>query len=119
MHTLIVLVALTGLMAPTEGTSAPTWLSDYSQARRQGAAQKKPLAVFLSSGKESWGRRVTQGSVGGEVRRLLASRYVCVSVDTTTEEGRRLASAFEMPNGLGLVISDRSGAPRPSVTPAN
>lgn len=110
MHTSIMLVALTGLMAPLEGAASPTWLRDYSQARRQGAAQKKPLAVFLSSGKESWGRRVTEGSVGAEVRRLLASHYVCVSLDTTTEEGRRLASAFEMPNGLGLVISDRSGS---------
>jgi len=109
MHTSIVLAALTGLLAPAEGASAPTWLSDYAQARRLGAAQKKPLAVFLSSGKENWGKRATEGSLGGEVRRLLAGRYVCVNVDTTTEEGRRLASSFEMPNGLGLVISDRTG----------
>ncbi len=109
MHTSIVWVALMGLAAPAEGTS-PTWLNDYSQARQRGADQKKPLAVFLSPGKESWGKQATEGEQGKEVRRLLADRYVCVNIDTSTEAGRRLASAFDMPGGKGIVISDRSGS---------
>ena len=108
MHTSIVWLALMGLAAPAEGTS-PTWLNDYSQARRLGTTEKKPLAVFLSPGKQGWGKRATEGEQGKEVRRLLADRYVCVSIDTSTEAGRRLAEAFEMPAGKGLVISDRSG----------
>lgn len=108
MHTSIVWLALMGLAAPAEGTS-PTWLNDYSQARRLGTDQKKPLAVFLSPGKESWGKRALEGEQGKEVRRLLADRYVCVSIDTSTEAGRRLAEAFEMAGGKGIVISDRSG----------
>jgi hypothetical protein len=109
MHTSIVLLALTGLAAPAEGTS-PTWLNDYSQARRLGADQNKPLAVFLSPGKENWGKRAMEGEQGKEVRRLLASHYVCVSINTSTEAGRRLAEAFEMAGGKGIILSDRSGA---------
>src|SRR5215469_9255547 len=108
MHTSIVWAALMGLAAPADGKS-PTWLNDYSQARRLGAAQNRPLAVFLSPGKEGWGKRATEGDGGKEVRRLLADRYVCVAIDTSTEAGRQLASAFEMPEGKGIVLSDRSG----------
>ncbi len=99
MHTSIVWVALMGA----------TWLNDYSQARRLGATQKKPLAVFLSPGKEGWGKRATEGNGGAEVRRLLADRYVCVAIDTATADGRRLASAFEMSGGQGIILSDRRG----------
>ena len=108
MHTSIVWVALMGLAAPAEGQS-PTWLNDYSQARRLGAEQKKPLAVFLSPSKDGWGKRATGGDQGKEVRRLLADRYVCVGIDTSTEAGQRLSSAFQMPGGKGIVISDRTG----------
>ena len=108
MHTSIVWLALMGLAAPAEGKS-PTWLNDYSQARKLGAAQKKPLAVFLSPGKIGWGKLATVGDRGEEVRRLLADHYICVAIDTSTEEGRRLASAFEMAGGKGIIISDRSG----------
>ena len=109
MHTSIVWVALMGLAAPAEGTS-PTWLNDYSRGRQVGADQKKPLAVFLSPSQEGWGKRAAAGVQGKEVRRLLADRYVCVNIDTSTEAGRRLASAFDLAGGKGIVISDRTGS---------
>jgi hypothetical protein len=42
-----------------------------------------------------------------EAKGLLASKYVCVYVNTDTEDGQRLAKSFEMTNGI--VISDRTG----------
>lgn len=108
MHTSIVWLALSGLASAVD-VSTPTWRSDYSQARRQGAAQNKPLAVFLSPGKHGWGKLSNEGTLSSTAKELLAERYVCVHVDTATAAGRQLASAFEIPDGVGLVISDRTG----------
>jgi hypothetical protein len=48
------------------------------------------------------------GSLGKESQELLAN-YVCVYVDASTEEGKRLARQFDLPSGLGIVISDHGG----------
>jgi hypothetical protein len=100
---------LVGLAAPGETSKSPTWLKDYSQARKQGAAQSKPLAVFLSPGKDGFQKLVREGKLGETSRKVLADSYVCVHIDTTTANGKRLAGAFEMSDGVGLVLSDRSG----------
>jgi len=47
--------------------------------------------------------------LSAECRRHLASHYVCAYVDTSTESGKRLADAFELPGGQGIIISDRTG----------
>src|SRR5262249_47401247 len=59
-------------------------------------------------GKDSWEKLAREGSLGNQAKKLLADRYVCVHIDTTTERGRQLASDFEV-GDVGLVISDRSG----------
>lgn len=107
MYTSLAWAALSGLMV---GADTPTlsWRDDYPAARREGAAQKKPLAVFLGAGKAGREQAV-QGGLSAEARRLLAQRYVCVHVDTETERGQSLARSFEVPGGVGLVISDRTG----------
>lgn len=105
MHTSIALVAL---VAAT--TEAPPWLkTDYAVARRQGAQNKKPLVVLLGSGKTGWNRVVQGSEVSREVEKLLKEHYVCVHVDTSTEAGKDLARQIKVPDGVGVVISDRSG----------
>src|SRR5437763_15560308 len=99
MNTSIVWVALTGLTPQVE--ASPTWKDDYFQARREGEAQRKPLAVFLAPGEGGYRKLAADGSLSGEARRVLAERYVCVHVDTSTERGRKLAQDFEMSGGVG------------------
>ena len=106
MYTSILWIALTGVAAP-EAAVSPEWISDYTQARRDGVAKKKPLAVFLAPGRNAW-EAVSDGKVSDEARKVLAQKYVCVFVDTASESGKTLAKAFEI-NSSGLIISDRTG----------
>src|SRR5438046_2971764 len=47
MYTSMVWLALSGLAPHADVAASPSWTGDYQQARRQGVAQNKPLAVFL------------------------------------------------------------------------
>lgn len=105
----VVLCALSGLLSPATGTGEPQWLRDYHTAREKGVRQERPLAVFLGAGRSGWERVSESGRLPKEVRALLAGHYVCVYVDTEHIRGRELARAFEMPEGVGLVISDFRG----------
>jgi hypothetical protein len=106
MFTSLLLLALGASAAePAEG---PAWLTDYGQARRQGQTEQKPLAVFFGPGKDGW-QKVIGAEPSAEVNRTLAASYVCVHVDTNTAAGKRLSEACELGNGVGLVVSDRSG----------
>lgn len=105
MYTPMVLFALT-FAAPSD----LSWSTDYPSARQQSEAAGKPVAVFIGSGANGW-QKLSRGSeVGAELRQFMAANYVCVYIDTATETGKSLATAFEVPDGLGIVISDRSGA---------
>jgi len=108
MYTSILVLAFSGF-APAANAQAPTWLNDYSAAIGQGAAQKKPVAVFLAAGINGWKKLGHEGGLSSDALKILASQYVCVHVDTTAPEGKRLARALEIPSGLGIVISDRTG----------
>jgi hypothetical protein len=108
MYTSLLLVALSG-MVPAAGLDAPSWQADYGAARKQGTTQEKPLAVFVGSGQAGWNQLDQDGRLSARAKRLLASDYVCVYVDTQTEAGRHLADELEISNGLGMVLSDRSG----------
>ncbi len=109
MYTSILLVALTGLSAPAEGAKVASWSQDYTSARKQAIGEKKPLAVFLAPGKGAWDKIGRDGGVSADANSVLASQYVCVHVDTSTSAGKALAEAFEIPTGVGIVISDRTG----------
>lgn len=98
------------LMPQADATATPTWLQDYNQARQQGQSEQKPVAVILAGGANGYQRIGRDGGIGKEANALLAARYVCVHVDTATEAGRNLARSFGLTGGLGIVISDRSGA---------
>ena len=106
MYTSIVLVALAGstLSAVPESLQ---FKSDYVAARKQGSRDHKPLAVFVGSGPKGWEQRTTEGQLSQDVQSLLQSHYVCVYLDTTSDEGRRIAKDFGMKEGV--VLSDALG----------
>jgi hypothetical protein len=107
MYTSTLLVALLSVPGAAD---TPTWSSSYSAACKECESAKKPLAVFLGSGKTGYNKVARDGELSPECRRQLSSGYVCVYIDTSTESGRRLASEFEMPSRQGIVISDRGGS---------
>jgi hypothetical protein len=109
MYTSILLVALTGTAPSAEGGKALVWSLDYTAAGKQAAQANKPLAVFLAPGKGAYAKIDQDGSLGAEAQGVLAEKYVCVHIDTSTSKGKELAQAFEIPGGLGIVISDRTG----------
>jgi hypothetical protein len=107
MTTLFSLLALSAYVAtfPVD----PSWHSDYPTAVAQGVRENKPLAVFLAPGPASWERVIRDGTLSPDAQRLLQSKYVPVYLNTDTPQGKNLASSFELPGGVGLVLSDREG----------
>jgi hypothetical protein len=95
------------LLSTTSGS--PAWQTDYESAQKLGKEGAKPLAVFIGPGKTGWNRVSREAELGKDVNRLLAKKYICVHVNTELHSGKRLAAAFEIPNGVGLVVSDHSG----------
>jgi len=108
MYTSALLVALVGLF-PSSIRSEPKWLHDYSQAYWQCQKVERPLVVFLGSGSEGWNRLSRDGQLSAETKELLSKNYVCLYLDINREAGQELARTFEMPNGLGIVISGSNG----------
>ncbi|HEX3151081.1 MAG TPA: hypothetical protein VHR66_23580 [Gemmataceae bacterium] len=105
---MMVAAALAAGMTPANLATEPTWLNDYAAAQTRVQAIKKPMAVFVGSGKDGWAKIVKSGSIDPEINKLLANKFVCVYADTDTTAGRALATAFEVTN-KGLVISDKAG----------
>jgi hypothetical protein len=108
MYTSGLFLALVGLF-PSSIRQEPLWLDDYSQACKQCGKLEKPLAVFIGSGQKGWNRISQDGQLSPETKEILAKSYVCVYLDANRNGGQELATAFEMPNHLGIVISDSSG----------
>jgi hypothetical protein len=106
MYTSILLVALAG-SPPAAVPESLAFQSDYVSARRVGSRERKPLAVFIGSGPKGWENRTTEGQFSRDIQDLLSSRYVCVYLDTTSEDGKRLSRDFGMEEGV--VLSDAIG----------
>jgi len=102
------MVALTGLPFGI-ASPGPKWHTDYAVAQKQAESAKKPLAVFLAPGKRGYEKFARDSGLTAEIQETLAFKYVCLHVDTAQTAGKSLAADFEMPSGLGIVISDRSG----------
>src|SRR5260370_1395713 len=99
MYTSILMVALS--VAPAADLTPPSWSTDYFAASKQSATAKKPLAVVLGSGDVGFEKLDRDGKLTDEAKGVLASKYVCVYVNTDTPEGKKLAQSFEMTNGRG------------------
>ncbi len=108
MYTSLLGLALTAALSPAANT-APTWTTDYRQARETGAREHKPLVVVVGAEGTPWAKLAKATEADPALAATLHDKFVCVSVDTATEAGQTLAKAFEL-TGPGLVISDRSGA---------
>jgi hypothetical protein len=108
MYTSGLLLALVGLF-PSSIRQEPIWLDDYSQACRQCGQLEKPLAVFIGSGAKGWNRLSKGGQLSAETQEVLSKNYICLYLDTNRKDVPELANAFEMPNRLGIVISDSKG----------
>ena len=107
MNTLVIL--LSAVLGQADEPTAPQWRQSYTQAQNMAAQIKRPVAVFLTQGPNAIDKLIP-GGLSEEARNILTSDYVPVLVDTTTPEGQRLARAFQLSNGQGLVLSDRQGA---------
>lgn len=103
MYTAMALVALTLGNVP----SSPTWLDDYSAAQAKVSVARKPMAVFIGSGKAGWESAVRDG-FDPAVSKMLAEKFVCLYVDSSTTRGRVLAAAFQV-GDRGVVLSDQTG----------
>jgi hypothetical protein len=108
MFTSAVMVALLGV-AGSSNAQNPTWMTEYATAQKTAKEQGKPLAVFLGAGTRGWNKLSQTGKLTEEALRVLASDYTCLFVDTKQSAGRELAEAFDIKEGLGLVISSRTG----------
>ena len=99
--------ALAAGISPANLSSEPAWLNDYTLAQARVASVQKPMAVFVGSGTDGWGKVVRDGALDPELKRTLANKFVCLYVDTDTAAGYSLAGVLEVRKGL--VISDRAG----------
>lgn len=102
--TSLAVVTLSGLLGPS--APQPNWQTDYGAAVAKANEQKRPLALFVTGGTDP-ARVVSEGDLSDESLDKLQQGYVAVLVNTKTEDGKKLASAFKLTEGL--VISDRSG----------
>lgn len=100
--------ALAAGVSPSALSPEPAWLNDYATAQARVVAVRKPMAVFVGTGKDGWEKVIREGALDPETKKALATKYVCVYVDTNTAAGRSLASAFQVAD-RGLIISDRAG----------
>ena len=88
-------------------TLPPGWNHDYDLALQQASAAKKPLAVFIGTGKDGWKAVSAEGDLGPEVRRLLADHYVCLYVDASRPVHQELVQSFRADRPPLLVLSTR------------
>jgi hypothetical protein len=105
MYTTTVLVALHLFAVPSP---APTWHRDYDSAMKRAEELKKPVAVFVASGKHPWTALCKDGEPGPEVRRLLTEHYICVYVDASRPAEQPLARSFEAGEQPLLVLSSHN-----------
>jgi hypothetical protein len=96
---------IAGLFACGSITGLPEWSESYGRAMALAGEKRKPVAVFLAPGELV---KLTNGKgLPAETLTSLRANYIAVQIDTTTADGKKLAEAFGIPQGV--VLSDRSG----------
>lgn len=96
---------LAGLFTSGSIAGLPEWTESYGKAIAQAGEKHKPVAVFLSPGDPN---KLTKGKgLGVEVLKSLKAGYIPVRIDTTSEDGKKLADAFGI--NQGVILSDRTG----------
>ena len=103
--TILAAVALSGLLAPAAKPEF-TAQTDYGQAMKLAADEKKPMAVLIGTG-DGFAKLMSDAGLTAEAKKVLSEKYVCVTVDVTTDGGKALAGQFQLTDGL--VISSAGG----------
>lgn len=114
MYTSVVFFSLAGFVVASHeavsSVSAPAWQSSYSLAMDQGQKLKKPLAIFVGTGKNGYENVTRDGSLSPAVRKILAQEFVSVYLDHADPKNQGVISNLGLAKDAGLVISDRSGS---------
>ncbi len=109
MYTSVAFLSLTGLLGGQPAPApTPTWMTDYWQAQAKGQREGRPLAVFIGSGQNGFHQVCREGALTANAQKILGQKYICVYLDVSRTEARKLANTLEIPQ-RGLVISDRAG----------
>ncbi len=103
--TILAVIALAGSLAPAAKPEFQAQ-TDYTQAMKQAQEQKKPMAVLIGKG-DTFAKMMADSKLSADAKKLLTEKYVCVSVDVTTDAGKTLAGQFDLTDGL--VISSTGG----------
>lgn len=104
--TILAAVALSGLLAPAAKPEF-TAQTDYGQAMKLAADEKKPMAVLIGKG-DGFAKLMSDAGLTAEAKKVLSEKFVCVTVDVTTDGGKALAGQFQLTDGL--VISSAGGS---------
>src|SRR3954447_22024371 len=103
--TILAVVALSGSLAPAAKPEFQAQ-TDYGQALKRAADEKKPMAVLIGKG-DAFAKLLTDADLSDEAKNTLRDKFVCVSVDVNTDAGKALAGQFQLTDGL--VISSAGG----------
>lgn len=112
MRTSVGLLAFASFIAAfplTASAQEVTWRKSYFEARDHGQKAKKPLAVVVGNGPTGYEQIVQDGSLNGEIRKIIAAEYIPVYLDANQAENQRLIRELGITNGRGIVLSDRAG----------
>jgi hypothetical protein len=103
--TIMAVVALSGSLAPAAKPEFQAQ-TDYGQALRMAADEKKPVAVLIGKG-DGFAKLMAGSDLSADAKKLLTEKYVCLSVNVETTAGKALADQFQLTDGL--VISSAGG----------
>jgi hypothetical protein len=109
MYSSLTIIALGTWLTLASESIEPKWMSSYTDALQEAKSTERPLVVVIGAGQQGWNQVSADGQLDGAIQRILAHHYVCVYLDTDKKTDRRLAAAFEIPKGPGIVISAPSG----------
>ena len=82
----VAILALAGFLVAPAPTPKPdlVWWRDYQIAQQRGVKEGKPLAVFVGAGQGGYHALAREGELNDTVKEVLAEKYVCVYLDTTS-----------------------------------
>jgi hypothetical protein len=84
------------------------WSDHYANAKRQAAAEQKPLLVVLEDSTKPEGRFDQQSLASQESQVKLLQNYQLCRMDVGTEYGKRVAAAFGAKEFPFTAITDKS-----------
>src|SRR5215213_5600640 len=83
--TILAVVALSGSLAPGAKPEFQAQ-TDYGQALKRAADEKKPMAVLIGKG-DVFATLMTDAGLSDQAKTTLRDKFVCVAVDVNTPNG--------------------------------